>query len=183
MREAKLYSPPDVDAAWRQWKCSCGPASLAALLGRPCADLREHFPGMGERGYANPTHLLAACASMDVPVKVRKTDLWIWPDFGLVFVQWGGPWLKPGVPVGAAYRHTHWVAVRGPGVYDVNVGHWVTADDWKRPGGVAAWLMSQVPRCDGTWSTRIAIDVQPSDAAAVVSRDAVPVYGKERAPC
>ena len=37
-----LYSPPDTERAWAEWKCSCGPAALAALIGRPCMDLRPH---------------------------------------------------------------------------------------------------------------------------------------------
>ena len=29
---------------------------------------------------------------------------------GINRIQWEGPWLKPGVPPAAAYKHTHWVA-------------------------------------------------------------------------
>lgn len=156
-RERVLYTPPDLDAAYEEWGCNCGPASVAALLGKTCADVRAHFPGFETRRYANPTHVYAALAGLKSPARQSPRR----PETGLLFIQWGGPWLRDGVPVGVAYRHTHWIAVIGHAVFDVNVGHWVTRVDWEHEQeGVAAWLMSHHPKCDGTWGVRTQIAVE-----------------------
>ena len=153
-----VYTPSDLEEAWSEWGCSCGPASVAALLGRECSDVRPHFPGFETRRYANPTHIYSALRSMGIEAEAFKRGR---PETGLLFIQWGGPWLQPGVPIGAAYRQTHWIAVAGEAVFDVNVGHWTGRTDWEHPtNGVAAWLMSQNRRCDGTWTVRTAIEVR-----------------------
>jgi hypothetical protein len=159
----KLFTPPDTDAAFEQWGANCGPCALAALLSFSLDRLRHHLPGFENRRYMNPTHMLAALSSLRVRVD-RTTEMF--PDryeCGLVFIQWGGPWLKPGVPVGAAYRNTHWIAVAAGAVYDVNVGHWVSRSDWIDPTeGVGAELAKHVPRCDGTWKVRKSLIISPS---------------------
>jgi hypothetical protein len=169
-----LYSPPDTETAWEAWRCNCGPSAVAALAGVTCADVRPHFPGHDRRGYANPTHLAEALRSVGLPFTSRHGRGLDWPAYGLAFVQWGGPWLAAGVPIGAAHRHTHTVAVAaltdGSGthaVYDVNVGHWVSGADWRDPRtGVAAEIMRTIPRSDGTWFTRATIDVRVTAVAA-----------------
>lgn len=160
----RYYVPTDLDAAYEAWGCNCGPAALAALLGVECEAVRALFPGFEKRRYVNPTHMLQALLQLpgraDGTINSRNPQR---PEFGLLFVQWGGPWLKPGVPIGAAYRHTHWIAVDGEAVFDVNADTWVSRQDWEDPqSGVAAWIMSHVPRCDGTWSVRTAISVSRS---------------------
>jgi hypothetical protein len=157
-RTFDLFKPPDVDTAWEAWGANCGPATLAAIAGYSLKQLR---PGLGDferRRYMNPTHMLDACRCIRLPVARHGKQ---WPsanEIAAVFIQWGGPWLKPGVPIGAAYRNTHWIALAGEAAYDVNVGHWVHRVDWTDPvGGVAAEIMRRVPRCDGTWTVRTAI--------------------------
>ena len=69
---------------------------------------------------------------------------------GLVRVQWGGPWTKPGVPMAARYRKTHWVAVSGGFVFDVNGDQWLEQSVWAAQ--LIRWLL---PQCcedgDGAW--------------------------------
>lgn len=153
-----LFTPPDLEAAYEEWGCNCGPAALAALLGKSCAEIRPFLGDFERRGYANPTHLLTALKAMGVYARWGGKNPP--PRRGLLFIQLGGPWLEPGVPVGAAYRHTHHIAVDGDVVFDVNAGHWVSWETWAEPeGGVMAFIMDNHPKCDGTWSVRSAIEV------------------------
>lgn len=153
-----LYTPPDAEAAFEAWGCNCGPASLAALLGLKCEGVRDAFPDFAKRHYANPTHVLAALEKLGVRARSIGPHR---PVVGLAFIQWGGPWLQPGVPVGAAYQRTHWIAVDGEAVYDVNAQGWVSRETWEDPTeGVAAYLMEHVKGCDGTWSIRAGIEVR-----------------------
>jgi hypothetical protein len=154
-----LFKPPDIESAYEVWGANCGPCSLAALCGLTLAQLRPHLGDFERRRYANPTHILEACRR----IGVRASTASAWPACGLAFIQWGGPWLKPGVPIGAAYRNTHWIAVRQTAVYDVNAGHWISKADWTDPEDwCAVTIARQVPRCDGTWALRTAVVVDPA---------------------
>ena len=80
---------------------------------------------------------------------------------GLVRVQWGGPWTKPGVPMRVRYRHTHWVAVEGGHVFDINaicVGGWIPYAEWATQ--LVPWLIRECcPKGDGTWWPTHAIEI------------------------
>jgi len=157
LNDIPLYCPPDLDSAFDEWGCNCGPAALAAILERPAAEVRAFFPGFEKRRYANPSQMLAACKAAGVLASIRTSYPWgSWP-IKLVKIQWGGSWLKPGVHPGAAYARTHWIAVRGRATFDVNVGYWVDADEWGKE--VAPYIMEHVKGCDGTWHPVTAIFV------------------------
>ena len=72
-------------------------------------------------------------------------------------VQWGGRWTKPGVPMRARYRQTHWVGIRKREnlleFFDVNFMHyggWMTDGHWT--DHVAPWIIKEcVPGGDGEW--------------------------------
>lgn len=153
----KPHYPPDCEEAYEAWGCNCGPASVAALLGKTCAEVRPLFPDFAAKRYANPTQVKQALTAAGCRYHVTKE----WPRVhGMVFVQWGGPWLEPGVPIGAAYARTHWIAVDGAAVFDVNHTEWIAKGHWTMPErGLAAWIMQHVPKCDGTWSVRTALEV------------------------
>jgi hypothetical protein len=124
--------------------------------------VRPLSPGHKQRKYANPTHLKEALGLAGVRYTVGSPQ--VRPTFGLLFIQWGGPWLNPRVPIAQAYRHTHWIAVDGDHVYDLNAeGGWWLRQDWERD--CAPWLMSHNPGCDGTWGVRTAISVVRGGAA------------------
>jgi hypothetical protein len=90
-----------------------------------------------------------------------------WPRYGLVRIQWEGPWTQPGVPIRARYRFTHWVgaATRSPGdvgVWDVNA--LANGTGW---GSLANWssipvpcLTADVKRASGGWHITHAIEVE-----------------------
>ncbi len=149
------FSSDELEAAHGAWGCNCGPASLAACLEYTLPEVRKLLPHF--RGFMNPTEMQTALA-LGIGAPARKlyktanpkglpnmpTGL---PSRGVARVQFGGPWLAPDVPPGAAYKQTHWVATllhrtiwTPPGVapeqerfrifiFDVNAG-WQLFDRW-----------------------------------------------------
>ncbi len=151
----------DAQRAADAWGANCGPGALAAVLGKTLDDVRPHLVGFDLKGYTNPTMMFVALHELGVKWK----DVPGWPTNGLVRVQWGGPWMRPGVPIRARYRHTHWIATRLVGddlfAFDINgacVG-WMPFEEWS--GQLAPWLIREaVKRGDGTWTVthRMEID-------------------------
>ena len=149
---ASLHCPTDQDEAWKQWQANCGPCAVAALLSRNLCDVRHAFPGHETRGYAAPKHMQAALTTLGVHHQYSgDTYSGKWPDRGFVRVQWCGAWLNPGVHPGAAWSRTHWIAVKGPAVYDCNPAFWVSREDWAAK--VAPEIMQHVKGCNGQWKT------------------------------
>ncbi len=142
------FTEADAIQAWESWGCNCGPAALAACLGLTPEDVRPHLGDFARRGYMNPTMMGQALASLGR----RWMSVRAIADRGVVRIQFGGPWMKPGVPPAAAYRHTHWIAAmvheRAVWVYDVN-GGWRTRTDWEAE--IIPLLVADNPRRDGTW--------------------------------
>jgi hypothetical protein len=166
-----------------EWGFNCGPGALCAVLGKTPSEIRAYMGDFEKKGYTNPTLMASILRNLNAPIKVmfqgkadskpdNPRDLKLYPRFGLVRVQWGGPWTKPGVPIAARYRHTHWVACRfprefGPGkdgvswgrtplvpeIFDINaiiVGGWLPWSEWADE--LMPWLQKQaVPKGDGTW--------------------------------
>lgn len=111
----------------------------------------------------SPTHMWSALRTLRVEHRVRSypliqrpCDAQSFPRFGLVRVQWGGPWCRPGVPIRVRYCHTHWVgAVRTDCLYvfDINAtctGGWLPFVEWQ--GLLVPWLLRETqPRADGSW--------------------------------
>lgn len=154
---AALYNPPDVDKSHAAWKANCGPCALAAILGRPVADVRPFFPRYPKYPWTNPTHMRAALDAAGVRHRSGNT---IATTNGLWFVQLDGPWCSPEVPVTVAYRHTHWVAVRmvsdgtdsgesDEWVYDANAREWEPLSWWKAE--VIPHVLAHVKRATGWW--------------------------------
>ncbi len=168
------FTAADVDRAYDAWRLSCGPAAFAAILDLTLDEARPHF-GPSFPGYTNPTLMFAALRSArrrySVKHRTGAIEL-LWPQHGLCRVQWGGPWLQPGVPVTARYRHTHWVGAEtidgAVHIWDVNAFDtglgpgaefgWVLLDDWRTH--LVPWLLEGVKRADGTWSITHSIEVE-----------------------
>jgi hypothetical protein len=156
----RFYVPTDVDAQHEAWGASCGPAALAALLACQVADLRRLFP----RPWTTPTDMRHALSLCDVRWDSTPRDLeGHWPEphamptHGLAFIQWDGPWLKPGVPQRAAYLYTHWIAVDHGAVYDVNANGWLPRLAWDTK--LAPALAGDVERGTGLWYVRAGLEL------------------------
>ena len=161
------FTRDDAERAFDDWGCNCGPAALAATLGWTLDEVRTHLGDFAAKGYVNPTLMQAALRSTGAQFSWRPLSFAAqgrgidpWPDHGLARVQWEGPWTKPGVPMPARYRHTHWVAAcrserHGVGIFDINtmLGNgpgWCSLADWSAVI-VPAILAAGVPRADGRW--------------------------------
>src|SRR4029077_3207218 len=105
-----LYAPPDVDQAHAEWGANCGPCAIAAILERPLADVRPLLGSFETCWHMNGGAISAALQRAGV-----RVGHWIkgdWPKRrGIAYIQICGPWDAPGVPVVAAYKHTHAVAM------------------------------------------------------------------------
>jgi len=149
-----------------KWGFNCGPASLCAVLDKTPAEIRPHLREFERKGYTNPSLMAGILRDLHVPFRrvfqsARQPALGsvVWPVWGLARIQWGGPWTRPGVPMRARYRHTHWIGFRrGNGishdvVFDVNalsVGGWISFAEWANE--LIPWLLDQVePKASGAW--------------------------------
>ncbi len=142
---------------------NCGPGALCAAAGLLPAEALAALPGFDLKGYTNPRMMAAALASLEIGfrrVYERSGSVVGWgkpvfPEFGLVRVQWDGPWCRAGVPLMARYRKTHWVAwdSKHREVYDVNamcVGGWISYAEWESQ--LVPWLQREcIPGSNGKW--------------------------------
>ena len=155
-RPALRFGLLEAEAASNEWGFNCGPGALCAVLGVTPEELRPKMGAFEEMGFTNPT--LMAYVLRQHGVGYRETYRSDSPgrcslNFGLMRVQWAGPWCRSGVPMSARYRKTHWVAVAGEEVFDINaisVGGWITRQLWE--SRLVPWLIREaVPRASGEW--------------------------------
>lgn len=149
------------------WCFNCGPGALCAVLHLTPSELRPLMGDFESKGYTNPTLMLEVLnrAGAKYRQTYRSDEPHGFPsvNHGVVRVQWGGPWTKPGVPMRARYRQTHWVAMRDNSreVFDVNamcVGGWLPFQEWHKE--LVPWLCKNlVPKWDGNWWPTHAIEV------------------------
>lgn len=167
---AQRFTVAEAEAASDAWLFNCGPGALCGVLELSPEQVRPHLQDFEQKGYSNPTLMFAALRSLGVDYGVQSSTrgaMLEWPKLGLVRVQWGGPWMKPEVPLRARYRQTHWVGswkrpIDGQiWIYDINAaewGGWLPLSAWK--DHVVPWLLQEcVPRNDGTWLMTHAIEV------------------------
>lgn len=160
----------DGDAAEKahdEWGANCGPGALAAMTGKTLDDVRPFLEGFDRKRYTNPKMMLGALGAMGVTYSKRPDP--VMPHYGLARIQWHGPWMKPGVPPAARYRHTHWVgAIWGPDpgvwVFDINAvaetGGWVEFYEWNDK--LVPWLLKQCePKASGEWSVTHCLELTP----------------------
>lgn len=173
-----MISPPrfnmdDMVRASDEWGANCGPGALAAICGMTLDEVRHHVGDFETKRYTNPTLMFASLRSTGVrwlnkPLRCGGKGGWDWPRYGLCRVQWEGPWTKPGVPMRARYRHTHWIGSCARsnddiGVFDINAlangSGWSSLKDWREI--LVPWLLSEVaPNADGKWHLTHAIEVE-----------------------
>src|SRR5271169_3094343 len=94
---APRFTLDDAQRAGDEWGANCGPAALAMVAGLSLDKVRPHMGDFERKGYTNPT-LMLECLNR-IGVKWMHKKPLEWPHFGLVRVQWEGPWTAPGVPI------------------------------------------------------------------------------------
>lgn len=165
----------DAQRAAYGWGANCGPGAIAAALHLTLDQLRPHLGDFERKGYTSPSMMFAVLRRLGVAYATRVGRV-SWPDYGLVRVQWEGPWMAPGVPMAARYRHTHWVASRRvvdvEQIFDINamvVGGWIALAEWA--GDLVPWLLRQCERkADGRWHLTHALEIAPAEALSCRSR-------------
>lgn len=126
--ELPLFSPWDMEVAHHNFDAMCGHGALAASLGSEVCDVMKFF---AQGGWVNiPMMEQAIRAAGKVPAKMSG---WNESDRPAVsIIQFGGPWMRPIVPVAARCAYRHWVAVRRGLAWDANEPRWQTRAEWER---------------------------------------------------
>lgn len=123
----------ELEVAVTEWGCNCGPAAIAAIMRISLPRLHHVMKKYGGwPGYTTPTkvqQMFVAWALINRVRVLRENKL---PDHGLAFIQLLGPWMKARVP--AQYKHTHWIAVDGDRIFDINNNDepWYTKEMWEQ---------------------------------------------------
>lgn len=164
------FSLADVEAANDAWGCNCGPGAVAAILGMTLDEIRPHLGDFERKGYTNPTLMWSILRSAGAASFIQNRTM-DWPSYGLARVQWDGPWTKPGVPLAARYRHTHWVGARYEGaeteIFDINAmseGGWISFALWR--DSLVPWLLGECePKATGGWWITHSVEVVPAYGA------------------
>jgi len=164
--------------AQQDWGCNCGPTAAAAILGMSLDELRPHLGDFEAKRYTNPTLMFQILRNLRVEWKRGRDSF---AEFGLVRIQWEGPWTGPGVPIAARYRKTHWIgSVRLEDfepdqyvIFDCNalsVGGWVPCTEWENE--LVPWLLKQcVPGANGRWHSTHVLELFPPAAAGEQPRE------------
>lgn len=170
------FSCDDAIAASKEWGFNCGPAALAVVANMTPAELRLHMGDFERKGHTNPSLMFECLNRLKLEWRAQKVlgptgwhsdGLDLWPNFGLVRVQWEGPWTALGVPIRVRYRHTHWIVAarlpcEEPSIFDINclsVGGWVPLSEWRDL--VVPWILRECePKANGGWHLTHILEVQ-----------------------
>jgi hypothetical protein len=167
------FTKEDAKRAYDEWGANCGPGAVAAIMGISLDDVRPIMAAEGfeAKHYTNPSMMNAVLRRIGRPW--RKVGA-VWPSYGLVRIQWEGPWTAPGVPMRVRYRHTHWVGCEigrtSTGIFDINCMNngsgWVSLKEWSEV--LVPWLLAESePKADGKWHITHAIQVEKSPEAKI----------------
>jgi hypothetical protein len=143
------YSEEELQKAYTEWGCNCGPSALATMLSLKPDDVHPHIQHFDERHYTSPSMMAAALQSLGVKMASRAMpEPKRFAAYGLNRIQWEGPWYGR-----FAYHRTHWVgsmAWSGGNtfVFDCN-GGWKFLPEWEKE--IAPLLTAQYKRATGGW--------------------------------
>lgn len=151
-----LSTPHDVHVARAAFGANCGPAALAAILSLGVCDVMQLFPQFPHRPTTAPRQMRRALAICGLHVESIKE----FPDFGLALVAAVGPWSRWKSAGGWILRYTHWVAVRGREIYDINEAGWSSIESWSV--AVASTFQGAWPKVSG-WCVRLGLEILPQD--------------------
>lgn len=155
------FTYEDALKANAEWGFNCGPAALCSVLGMTPEEIRPHLGSF--TGWTNPTMMSMWLTQLHpmhrlVDKTADRKKNFQWPIFGLVRIQFDGPWCDPGRPIAARYPHTHWIAIQPlPPTYlifDVNnfealPGGWATKWDWE--ASILPDVIERHPRANQCW--------------------------------
>ncbi len=168
------FTEADAYRAYDEWGCNCGPGAIAAVMGLTLDELRPHLGDFEQQRYTNPTLMFDVLRRIGATFNKVCIETWsAWPLYGLVRVQWEGPWTADGVPMAARYRYTHWVGAQravgraDAGIFDINCmnsGGWVSEVDWAET--IVPHLLQAYPRANGRWHRTHVIEVDRPKARA-----------------
>jgi len=158
----------DASHASQEWGANCGPGAIAAIAGLTLDEVRPHMGDFEAKGYTNPILMWEVLTRLGLVWRLRGKPFTV-PAWGVVRIQWEGPWTEPGVPMRVRCRHTHWIGAGlqdgQPIAFDINcmcVGGWVPWQEWKSQ--VAPWLIREaVPKGSGAWHITHLVDVERRD--------------------
>jgi hypothetical protein len=160
------FTEADAHRAYDEWGANCGPGALAAIAGLTLDQVRPLMGDFETKHYTNPTLMYECMNRAGLKWKAAK-DKTAWPRWGLVRVQWEGPWTKEGVPMRVRYRHTHWVGARtgacGIEVFDINAmtcDGWIPLAVWR--DNLVPWIIEHCvpPKADGKWHLTHVLEVE-----------------------
>lgn len=124
---AMTYLDSMYDSAADLDDMGCGPVAFAAICGIPSTEIPAYFPGFPGRAWTNRLQMERAIEGFGWNfAKATNT----WPKVGFCFIHWCGPWTDRGYAHGVLER-THWVAVIGDYVFDVNWRAWLPKENWE----------------------------------------------------
>lgn len=148
------FVPWDIEVARLNFGANCGPASFAALVETEVCRVISRFPHFERSNWTNLTQMLRALGGAGYRADVRRREL---PSRGLALVQWLGPWTEKDFFSRWSLPHTHWVAVRGPWIFDHTAQKWQKLAEWA--GVVAKQFISELPRANG-WAVKYGLEVR-----------------------
>jgi hypothetical protein len=160
-----IFDASDQQKAWDQLGANCGPGAIAGLCGEtPLKVAKLLGPKLQKLGGSTELMLRQALTELNISwCDATHT----WPAYGLVRIQWSGPWIQDPDPF-EKHRHSHWIGVATHGlphvmIFDINaisVGGWISLREWDdvlRP-----WLLqNSEPEADDTWWISDAVEVSP----------------------
>lgn len=136
-----LGEPPDLAYDLAQsldananWDATCGPHALAAAIGATLEQLRPIFAVCSYKGWTSPAIMEKALRFAQVAWSVHELKTQEPGHSSILRVQWEGSWLNPGVPIAAAYAHTHWIAHKRGWVLCTAIAPatWIPFQWWKQ---------------------------------------------------
>lgn len=130
------YTVEESETANREWMASCGHHSIASAAGVSLADVKAACSKLC--GWMSPTMIEETLLALGCRYSVVKGKFSGKPasrinERWIMRVQFEGSWLKPGVPAGAAYQRTHYIAA-GDGLVMDTMRHsnvLCTAEEWE----------------------------------------------------
>ena len=160
------FTLQQAEDAFDEWGFNCGPSAIATICDLSIEELRPHLFSFESKKYTNPTLMRQILDDLRILHRVHRGE-YGWPKWGLARIQWEGPWTRPGVPMAARYRYTHWVGVdahnnKDVGIWDINCLHngsgWVSLKDWSEIT-VPYLLKYSYPKATGGWHLTHSIEI------------------------